>query len=340
VNASTANPTPLHTTGSTPTADADWSLLLTACSQGPQREKLELIRSLGDTVRWKELWQLADRHNVQPLLCRALADAGDLVPPAEMRVLEKLRQTNLHKNLLLARELIRVVDHLAEAGIEVIPYKGVALAEFLYGDLALRHAGDIDLLIRVKDLKRVRESLLQLGYTAHLSFTPAQERAYLKIGYECAFDGTCGPNLIEVQWAVQPRFYAIDLHQDELFQRAITVTVAGHRMKALSPEDLFIVLSLHAAKHLWGRLIWLCDIARMMSVPTLNWDWIAKQSKKLGITQILRTRERATDRLRFVTRLAFTPGPGEWDMLRLPEPLFPLYHFVRFYRLGRKVVTS
>jgi hypothetical protein len=45
-------------------------------------------------------------------------------------------------------------------------------------------------------------------------------------------------------------------------------------------------------------------------------------------------RERMRDRLRFLLRLTFAPGPGEWAMLRLPRALTPLYRIVRLYRLA------
>jgi hypothetical protein len=290
------------------------------------------------------------------------------------------------------------VDCLSALGIEVLPYKGVALAELAYGDIALRHAGDIDLLIRPQDFPRIRETVRELGYTPHLTFLEAEERAYLKSGYECAFDGAAGPNLLEVQWAIQPSFYAVDFDMDALFQRAVKITVAGHSMKTLSSEDLLLVLSAHATKHVWGRLIWLCDIARIMALPALDWSWIASQAKALGIVRILRVtmllanrllgstippaaqasvpedsgalvlvdeiqthivdeaafnveslayfrlmmhlRERPLDRLRFLQRLALTPGPSEWQAVRLPAPLFPLYRLVRLSRLAARFLRS
>ena len=48
------------------------------------------------------------------------------------------------------------------------------------------------------------------------------------------------------------------------------------------------------------------------------------------------TRERWRDRARFLWRLAVTPGPGEWSVIGLPEPLFPLYRVVRFFRLAQR----
>ena len=385
--------------GTSATLAAEWSFLQAACSEIPRPEKSARLRLLlREPLRWNLLLDLADRHGTQSLLCQALVDIENAVPPAELSVLKRRYQINLHKALFLSRELIRILECLSALGVKVMPYKGVALAELAYGDIALRHAGDIDLLIRPQDFPRVRGAVRELGYTPHLVLSPAEERAYLKSGYECAFDGAAGPNLLEVQWAIQPSFYAVDFDMDALFHRAVTITVAGHPMKTLSSEDLLLVLSAHAAKHVWGRLIWLCDIARIMTLPTLDWTWIASQAKALGIVRILRVtmrlanrllgstippaaqasvpedsgalvlvdeiqthmaseaafdveslayfrlmmrlRERPLDRLRFLKRLALTPGPSEWQAVRLPAPLFPLYRLVRLSRLAARFVRS
>jgi hypothetical protein len=345
---------------------------------------------------------LAERHGVQPLLYQALVDAEDAVPRDTMPAIERRYQGNLHKALFLSRELIRIVDRISALGIEVMPYKGLALAEQIYRDIALRQAGDIDLLIRPQDLPHIRDAVGELGYTPHLAFSATEERAYLQSGYEYTFDGAAGPNLLEVQWAIQPSFYAIDFDMSALFQRATTITVAGHPMKTLRAEDLVLVLSAHAAKHVWGRMVWLCDIARIMSVPTLDWSSIASQAQALGIVRIvwvsmtlanrlldaaippdaqenlpedpatlsvvndlvseiqthiasetsynvesiayfrlmLRLRERAADRRRFLQRLVLTPGPSEWQTVRLPAPLFPLYRLVRLSRLAARLVRG
>jgi hypothetical protein len=349
-------------------------------------------------VRWQRLFALADHHGTQPLLFQTLSGLEEAVPAGEMLSLRQSFQTNLHKALLLSRELIRIVDHLSALGIEVMPHKGPALAEVLYGDIALRQAGDIDLLIHPQDLARIRDAVRELGYTAHECFSAREEWAYLRSGYECAFDGAAGPNLLELQWAIQPRFYAVDFDMGGLFRRAVTVSVAGHPMRTPSPADLFLILSLHAAKHVWGRLAWLCDLARLISSTSLDWEQIGSQARDLGVVRILRVtmltasqllgaaipaeaqkalpedraapalvaeikarlvsesafnvesvayfrlmtrlRERPADRVRFLTRLAFTPGPSEWAAVRLPGPLFPLYPVVRLSRLAAKLVRA
>ena len=378
------------------TLEAEWSFLRAACSRSTSAQAF--AARLQPAIRWQSLFDLAERHGVLPILYQRMSSVAESISADAMRAVQLSYETNLHKAMLLSLELIRIYDRLAEDGIEVLAHKGLALAEAVYGDIALRRAGDIDLLIQACDFPRIRDSVRELGYTPHLQMSQMQERAYLKSGYECAFDGTAGPNLLEVQWALQPRFYAVDFDMDGLFRRAVIIAVAGRPMKTLSAEDSFLVLSLHAAKHVWGRLIWLCDLAGIMHLPDLDWGAIAAQGKKLGIARILRVgmllanrllaaaipaaadaslpqdagaetlaeeierhigsglvfnvesfayfrlmlrlREHNSDRLRFLHRLIFTPGPGEWDAVRLPEALSPLYRLVRLSRLTARVLRA
>jgi len=269
--------------------DPEWSLLLAACFAPNHKEKNDRIRALLQSPpRWDVAVDLADRHGVQPLLFQALSDFKDAVPSEIFNALAQNYQTNVHKALILSGELIRIVDALSALGLEVMPYKGLALAEAVYGDIALRQPGDIDLFVRVDDLPRIQAALEQLGFMPHVRWSEAKEKSYVRSGYEYSFDGTAGRNLLEVQWAIQPRFYAVDFDMEGMFRRGIVIPVAGHPMKTLSAEDLFIVLSLHAAKHVWGRLIWICDLARLMEKQRLSWDQIGAQARRLGIQRILR----------------------------------------------------
>lgn len=386
------------------TVESEWSLLRAACSlslsgEDSRQEKNGGLRLLlQKPLNWESLLNRAEQHGVAPILYQVLSLCGSEVPPAGLALLKQRYETNLHRTLFLTRELIRILDHLDALAITVLPYKGVALAEMLYGDMALRQSGDIDLLIRPRDLSRIKDALKELAYTPHLPLTKAEECAYLQSGYECVFDSALGRNLLEVQWALQPRFYAVKFEMEALFRRAVTVTVAGRSMKTPSPEDLFLTLSLHAAKHAWGRLIWLCDVSELLNSAALNWDWIGETAKSLGIARILqvtllltnrllrtaipalaekalpadsaasaladeithqigsaalhdveslsyfrlmmRLRERRVDRIRFLQRLAFTPGPGEWRAIRLPTPLFPLYRLIRLGRLAARLART
>jgi hypothetical protein len=382
-----------------PTAP-EWELMLAASCADAQESDLSRIRGALDStalktpIDWEAVLRLAEHHGTSSLLYQNLSRLGDTVPSPALAALRRSYETNVYKSLFLARELIRILDCLDAIGIEVIPYKGIVMSEVYYGDMALRRSGDMDLFVRGRDVGRIKNAVRELGYTQRVPIPEDAEQDYIASGYECTFDSPAGKNLLELQWALQPRFYAVDFDMDGLLARAVNAAVAGRAVKTPSPEDLLLVLSVHAAKHVWGRLIWLCDIAQILKLENLNWDWVQGCAREFGIERILhitlllanrllrvtipapiheamvedrvarafadkiavdvacgvsygeeqvsyfrlmmQLRERKIDRLRFLTRLTFTPGPGEWEAVRFPKPLFPLYRLVRLARLASR----
>ncbi|MGA2417190.1 MAG: nucleotidyltransferase family protein [Candidatus Sulfotelmatobacter sp.] len=377
----------------------EWDVLRAACSPHPQIVDQQRLRALLEVpVDWDGLVQMANHHGTPSLLFQNLSALRDSTPPEVLNALRQQHETNIHKSLFLARELFRILDCLSALGIEAIPYKGLALSEAYYGDMAMRQCGDMDLFVRAKDVSRIRGAVRVLGYTPRLPIPHDAEDAYVASGYECTFDHPAGRNLLELQWALQPRYYAVDFDMTGLFERAVEIAVAGRPIKTVAPGDLLLVLAVHAAKHVWGRLIWLCDIAQILRRENLNWSWIESRARADGIRRILhvtlllanrfleteipaplrsaierdqpaqglaeeiapgvlsgvsyeeekisyfrlmmRLRERRIDRLLFLTRLALTPGPGEWESIRLPKRLFSLYRLVRMARLASRLARA
>jgi hypothetical protein len=370
-----------------------WELLLAASSASPEGSALDRVRHLlVMPVDWGMVLRLAENHGTSSLLYQNLLRLADMVPSPVLASLRQRYEGNVYKSLFLTRELIRIVDRLEGLGIDALPYKGVVMSEVYYGDMALRQSGDMDLFVLKRDVGRIKSALRDLEYTTRLVIPDEVLEDYIAAGYEWTFDSPAGPNLLELQWALQPRFYAVDFDMEGLFERAVKVTLAGRVVKTPAPEDLLLVLSVHAAKHVWGRLIWLCDIAQILKRENLDWDRVQVRTREIGIERILRVtlllanrllgteipaaiesavlsdqaargladeiaaalaagvsydtgrtsyfrlmmrlRERRADRVRFLARLAFTPGPGEWEAVRLPGALLPLYRVVRFARLA------
>ncbi len=85
-------------------------------------------------------------------------------------------------------------------------------------------------------------------------------------------------------------------------------------------------------------------IAADPQVPVLGAEFAARLARGAAydfesteyFRLILKLRERRADRWRYLWRLFWTPGVGDLAAVRLPEPLFPLYRFVRIGRLLRK----
>jgi hypothetical protein len=61
----------------------------------------------------------------------------------------------------------------------------------------------------------------------------------------------------------------------------------GNRVRTLCREDLLLVLCVHAAKHAWVQLSWLCDIAQLAMSNKLDWNSIQNEARRLGIERIV-----------------------------------------------------
>jgi hypothetical protein len=243
------------------------------------------------SLNWGRVFELAEHHDVMPLVCRAISGLAEVahnpVPQTiALRARDKYR-LNLQKNIRLTQELLRVLECLESHGIPALPYKGPLLAQACYGDLALRQFSDLDLLIHPSDLARAKLALRDLGYTPNVSFSAAIERASLASGYELAFDGPLGRNLLELQWRLLPGFYSVDLPVDQLFERAQLTQLSGNHVRTLATEDLIVGLCLHAAKHAWARLSWICDINRAVRSQAIDWSVVEERARQLGIVRVL-----------------------------------------------------
>lgn len=372
---------------------AEFSFLLACCSL--RKEELD-FSGLPDDLDWARTLELAEHHGVAPLVHQALCRRPTFAPDSVVEQLRTRYESNARKNLKFVGELFRILDCLEAHGIQAIPLKGPALAEILYGDIALRDFSDLDVLVHVRDVLRAKDALRGLDYSVTTPLSKGEESAYLGAGYEYTFDSPAGRNLFELQWSIVPRFYAVAFDVDGLFSRAEFVQLCGRTVRTLSPEDMVLSLTVHAAKHAWVRLHWLRDIAGVVVTQRLDWDLLTQRTRTLGIARIvgvslllahrllaldvpeaselfwsrdseipkiaqfveqglpaaekydvesipyfrlmMRLRERSIDRARFLWRLASTPGPGEWAVVRLPKDLFPLYRAVRVFRLAARVL--
>ena len=279
---------PAATTPYASTFSPELDLILACCgddADGGLSASIQQILRHG--VDWERLVPLAQHHGLVPLVFRRLSAEMDPSRSPGLEVLRQQDKANTHRALWLTRELLNLHRHLQTRGLEVLPYKGPVLAERLYGNVAMRQFSDLDLLIRSADLPAIKDGLAELGYEPGLRLEKAAERDYLKSGYEYTFDGARGRNLLELKWQILPRFYSIGFDVNQFFQRASVVTIEGERLRTLCDHDLMLVLCVHAAKHAWKQISWLCEIVQLARSHAIDWAALKVNAESLGITRIV-----------------------------------------------------
>ena len=239
-------------------------------------------------VDWDRLLGIARRHGLVPMLYRMLAPLASSGIPID--VLAKLRfQAEAYRlrNLVLVSESLNALRALEAAGIIAMPYKGPALAAFLYGDFFLRQSADIDLLVRPCDAVRARHVLLGLGYVPNRAISERMEPLFVRLNCEFAFT-IKKQVVVELNWRVSQWFWRLPEIPPAAWDRAGRLSLAGTSVPWFSAEDLLIVLCLHGSKHKWDSLKWIVDIAQLLrNHPDLDWREITDYARKTGAERML-----------------------------------------------------
>jgi Uncharacterised nucleotidyltransferase len=273
--------------GSLPDSHSCALLLALACQLVPTDGEA-INRLIANIQDWEPFFLLAQEHRLLPMLFPRLAEMGVAVPPAIAARLEMEYRRNALHCLANAAELISLLGEFERASIRALPFKGIVLALSAYGDLAARQAGDLDLLIHHGDLPRAAPMLLARGYSL---LTPIDPEGVPTIpNFEYSFERPTDGMVVELRWRLQMTLPGFDreLGLDWVWPSHRVLTLAGAQVPCMSPEMMLLVLCLHAAKHVWSRLLWICDVARLMgSSPELNWDRLLSAAKKNGLTRAL-----------------------------------------------------
>ena len=279
----------------------EWSALLECAS--PAHDRQRLAGSLA-SVDWARLLGLAEEHGVTGHLASCLRDLGGTEVPPEFRqsLVERQRAQNFF-TLRLTAELFRILERFASEGIATLVIKGPVLAVQAYGDPAIRSYGDLDLLVRQADIRRATELMSAAGYAAAVPLTAIDAG---KIPGQYLFSKPDSKLIVELHNDCTLRYFPRRLPLEDFFARQVLVRLDGREAPALSVEDELVLICIHGAKHFWERLLWIADVAALVSRQTdINWKLVADSARAVGAERMLHTG------LRLASDLLRAPLPGK-----------------------------
>ena len=241
-------------------------------------------RLLASPLAWPLVLERARGYEILPLLYRNLQTLGFPGVPDPVRTeLADCFGVNAIRNVLYTKELARILALLGEAGIRAMPLKGIALAESLYDDPALRICADMDVLVPTKNVIEAYHLLASFGYESEFT-QPAlwdlarryrrdcllmrQDRAYtypLELHWGLLWGGPVERELLE-----------------EIWREAGRRSFHGVPAFTLSADWEFLYLAVHAAKHGWRSLKWFLDLDRLCSRGMIDWERVSEKAQRLG----------------------------------------------------------
>lgn len=241
--------------------------LLLACAHARvEGARAEEIRQLAEgELDWDYLIKIAKLHGLMPLLYYNLKMTSPRSVPRDRLVdTMKFYLMNAGHNIRHTRELCRLLDLLEANGIAVIPFKGPALAQQIYGDITLRSFVDLDIIVHKEDVLRAKEVLISQDYQPEIALDSKQESAFLRSECEYNFNHKTSGIRLEVHWRINPSCYCIDFNVFDVWPRLRRMVIEGKSVLTFSPEDQLIALCIHGARHNWKEKKHICDVAALV----------------------------------------------------------------------------
>jgi Uncharacterised nucleotidyltransferase len=244
---------------------------------------LRCLRREGDRVDWpsgEADWQpfakVCECHQVTPFVFFHLNKTANAVPAGLLEYLRTRYFEISARNYRLAKEAVELTLFLQERDIPAVAFKGPVAAMAAYGDLALRQYQDIDLVVRRVDLLKAVALLVDRGFRiAPESCAPDNPRRVSRT-HEVTLAAPDKSYFVDLHWRLASELEGAFCPDVELMRdRLETVHLPQGKVFTFCREDLFVALCCHGAKHRWGRLKWLLDIAEILRSPVdLNWNRI------------------------------------------------------------------
>jgi hypothetical protein len=234
---------------------------------------------------WKELRPRLDldalpseAHRLLPQVWRTLHQAG--VDDRDLPRLRGLHRRTWYLNRVTIDRARRVLDVLAEHGIDTMLLKGAALIAAYYRDPGARPMADVDVLVPTARAEEVLELLGDLGLHRGTMHGLPVERL-LRRTHGIPLRATDG-RALDLHWQLSMELLLPGDHgrsTDDVWAAAETADLAGAPVRIPCPADLLLHVVVHGSRlHGGDSLHWIPDAATVIGEGRVDWDRLVRQA--------------------------------------------------------------
>jgi hypothetical protein len=214
---------------------------------------------------WEFITATARRHRLSSLLFEGIRglELESSVPETVFDSLHSAYYTNLTHNLVMFDHAEALIERARMYGVPLVLLKGAAFARWLYRHPALRPMGDIDILVRKRDLGLLVSQAEILGYQKcdaadhAVSLRHEESGTYLELHTHLL---SC------------PGYLRVDT--EIMLARSRTTSLWEAPAHMLVPEDHMLHLCLHGSfQHGFRQpAINACDVYLLSQLPEFRWE--------------------------------------------------------------------
>jgi hypothetical protein len=237
-----------------------------------------LLERRDGEVDWLALVEVAHTFRLDLLLHRAVeSHFATWVSATAVAALRTTYASNRARGLVVTQGLLRLLTQLASEQIAAMPFKGPVLSAQLYGDIALRVYGDLDLLVRERDIARVSAIMREHGYR-ETGMNLSWERSFVR-------DGDLS---VDVHWSIAEKIHQFPLTADELWARRTVVDLNGTPVPTLCAQDALLAICFNGLTEDWQRCDRIADVAELVRTsPSIDWVALLALCRRRGCERLV-----------------------------------------------------
>ncbi len=233
---------------------------------------------------WSQLLRYAKTQNLAGIFYVQCRDKLSQIPSLQSTLTELQSGfvAEAVHSIALQRDFAQLEQHLTEAEISFLPFKGSVLSQY-YPTPQLRTMGDIDFLIHGSDRLRCHQQMCSLGYT------PAADPG-------AVWTYSDGVVTYEIHSHMLYESLANQVNHQDYFDEAWKY---AHPLLDTSRYQIdenfhFVFLMVHTAKHIINKGCGLRPFLDMVFFTraqgrNMNWVWITQQLEKLELLTFTQT---------------------------------------------------
>jgi hypothetical protein len=234
-------------------------------------------------IGWKALRSLAISERVVPALASGVADGRLPATDEQAADAAELWLEMMRRCLRIEGRLLWLVDRLAARGVEIRVLKGPASAHLDHERPELRQFGDLDVLVKARDMPVVFEVLRNDGFRRRFPEPrPGFDQRFTK---SVSFAGEVE---IDVHRTIAEGPVGHRIPVADLWRNSVPFEVGRIEVRALAHAERFIHACLHTVlAPPPARLSSLSDVARGLVGDLVDADRVAEISSRWGVSVVV-----------------------------------------------------
>jgi hypothetical protein len=260
-------------------------ILLLVIGRQNEMEK-DLIDNAITTVRdWDYCYKSLTFNGIGSLAYVILKNKKQfaLIPEQILLKLGQIYLKTLSRNIIFYEHFKIISRAFLANNIDIIPLKGIYLAEFYYNEIAMRQMSDIDILVKEEDSIKCVQILKDLGY----SVIERVKSEFIKKKFSSKHLPTMELNGVSVE--IHYRVFIDEsnnlINIDEYWTNSRPCYLEEIPFKALSPENHLQYLCIHLERHFNEGKIKLYQFIDMIQIlrkheKDFDWDFFVNSCEK------------------------------------------------------------